>query len=415
MAIKRPGNRGNNQTPDQTWGDPGTTLDWDNTGSGKGNGSGGRYTGGGSGGRGAGGSGRGSGSGSGRNSGGSSGGWNGPDDWETDGRGHGGSLVLPVVLGCIAAVIIFGGVVLFQIIKPRDPSSSTTAQNNPSSIVNGNSTGQATSQQTNSPVIQIQTPETGSTSGTTSSGQTTPETTTSTTGNTSSTTGNTSNTQTTPATPETGTTTGNGSGNTMTPDTSSSTTGNTGTPDNGSTGGTTPAIVISPQGDGTTGTTSSGGTVLTPDTDSSTTGRTPQQGTTSGTQAGNTSTGNTGSTSTTSQADSGVNSGLYRDGSNDPTGYILPESATKVLTESDLSNLTVKGICYAKNELYARYGRRFKADELTNYFNSKSWYSPKYEAGAQDSYIVDNLMNSYEKQNISILQDAENRLGGYSF
>ena len=375
MAIRRPGNKGNNQNSGQNWDDPGTTLDWGTDGSGS--------SGSGFGGTGSGGSGRGN-----------SGGW----DIDDGTGGHrNGSLVIPVLLGCIAAVIIFGGVVLFQIIRPDDNPTSTTTQNNPSSIVNGSGTGQATTPQTNGSAIQIKTPETGSSSGNTSS-TTTPGTTTTPSGNTST-------AQNTPATPETNTNNG------------SSTTGNTG--GNTTTPETTPAIVINPQGNGTagtpgtTGTTNSEGTVLNPDS-TSTTGRPTQQGTTSGNQSGNPSNSQSGNQSGT-QTVSNVNSGLYRDGSNDPTGYILPESETKVLTESDMSKLTVKGICYAKNEIYARYGRKFKAAELTNYFNSKSWYSPKYEAGSNDSYIVDNLMNSYEKQNISILQNEETRLGGYSF
>ena len=110
-----------------------------------------------------------------------------------------------------------------------------------------------------------------------------------------------------------------------------------------------------------------------------------------------------------------VTSGFYKDGSADPSdGYILPESATRYLSESDISHLTVKGICYAKNEVYARYGRKFKKSELTDYFGGQRWYTPRYEAGTYDDYIV-SQMNEYEKINIGFLDSQEQKLapGGY--
>lgn len=52
--------------------------------------------------------------------------------------------------------------------------------------------------------------------------------------------------------------------------------------------------------------------------------------------------------------------------------FILPESEYQYLSESDLSNLTLKGLCYAKNEIYARHGRKFKSKELQEYFSKQS-------------------------------------------
>ena len=60
-----------------------------------------------------------------------------------------------------------------------------------------------------------------------------------------------------------------------------------------------------------------------------------------------------------------------------------------ILSRKDLSNLTLKGLCYAKNEIYARHGRKFKAKELQNYFNWQEWYDGIYEpSDATDKKIV---------------------------
>lgn len=43
--------------------------------------------------------------------------------------------------------------------------------------------------------------------------------------------------------------------------------------------------------------------------------------------------------------------------------YILPNSNVEYLTEADIAELTLQEINYAKNEIYARHGRRFKSQE----------------------------------------------------
>ncbi len=108
-------------------------------------------------------------------------------------------------------------------------------------------------------------------------------------------------------------------------------------------------------------------------------------------------------------------SGLFKDGSADPDGYILPQSDSQYLTEADLSNLTVKGVCYAKNEIYARHGRKFLAEELQKYFGKQTWYSGTLEAGEETDQKIVDIMNEYEKSNKDFLAQAETLLGGYSF
>lgn len=58
----------------------------------------------------------------------------------------------------------------------------------------------------------------------------------------------------------------------------------------------------------------------------------------------------------------------------DSNGYILPDSDSRKLKESDLAGMTAQQLSYAKNEIYARHGRVFKSSELQDYFNEKDWY-----------------------------------------
>lgn len=69
-------------------------------------------------------------------------------------------------------------------------------------------------------------------------------------------------------------------------------------------------------------------------------------------------------------------------------------------------NLTELSI--ARNEIYARHGRRFADPFLYAVFSRKSWYKPKYD-GTEFSGKVDQLFNTYEKENVMLLVEAEKR------
>lgn len=87
--------------------------------------------------------------------------------------------------------------------------------------------------------------------------------------------------------------------------------------------------------------------------------------------------------------------------------YILPNSNVDYLTEADITGLTLQEINYAKNEIYARHGRRFKSQELMNYFTSKSWYEGIYDSDDFDANYSDNTLNDYEKKNAEFLRSVE--------
>lgn len=50
--------------------------------------------------------------------------------------------------------------------------------------------------------------------------------------------------------------------------------------------------------------------------------------------------------------------------------YILPDSDSRYLTDSDVRGLSANELMLARNEIYARHGRKFKDSELQNYFTA---------------------------------------------
>ena len=91
--------------------------------------------------------------------------------------------------------------------------------------------------------------------------------------------------------------------------------------------------------------------------------------------------------------------------------YIFPDMDTRYLTQDDVSKLSLQAVCYAKNELYARHGRKFLSQELKDYFNDKTWY----EGTVDPDSFSPGVFNTYENDNLLLLVSAEEKLlpGGY--
>lgn len=91
--------------------------------------------------------------------------------------------------------------------------------------------------------------------------------------------------------------------------------------------------------------------------------------------------------------------------------YIIPDSNSRYLTESDISVLSLQQLNYAKNEIYARRGRKFDSVELQEYFGSKSWYRGMIEP----SQFTNDMLNDYEIKNADLLSAREFAIdsGGY--
>lgn len=55
-------------------------------------------------------------------------------------------------------------------------------------------------------------------------------------------------------------------------------------------------------------------------------------------------------------------------------GYVFANSDKELLSKSDLTGLTAEECKIARNEIYARHGRKFKDEELQAYFDACEWY-----------------------------------------
>lgn len=87
--------------------------------------------------------------------------------------------------------------------------------------------------------------------------------------------------------------------------------------------------------------------------------------------------------------------------------YIFPDSDSEYLSKSDLAGMSKSEINLAKNELYARHGRKFKTKELQDYFNSKSWYVGRYSPKEWDKKGDSYFFNEYEIKNRNLLKKYE--------
>ena len=83
--------------------------------------------------------------------------------------------------------------------------------------------------------------------------------------------------------------------------------------------------------------------------------------------------------------------------------YICPESDSRYLTGADLAGLSDWELLLARNEIYARHGRKFNDPDIRAYFESKSWYSGTVDP---DSFNA-NVFNQFEKKNIELIQSYE--------
>lgn len=89
------------------------------------------------------------------------------------------------------------------------------------------------------------------------------------------------------------------------------------------------------------------------------------------------------------------------------SGYILPNSSSVVLTDSDLNGKTAWQLRIARNEIYARHGRKFSDSSLQNYFDSCSWY----HINSEYTYSNDNAnLNDVEKANVKFIKQYEEKL-----
>ena len=85
--------------------------------------------------------------------------------------------------------------------------------------------------------------------------------------------------------------------------------------------------------------------------------------------------------------------------------YVLPDSATKKLTESDVAGLSADQLRIARNEIYARHGMKFKSEDLQAWFGAQAWY----QGTVSGSDFDDSVLSETERANVKFLKEMEEK------
>ena len=83
--------------------------------------------------------------------------------------------------------------------------------------------------------------------------------------------------------------------------------------------------------------------------------------------------------------------------------YICPNSDSRYLVKADLVGLSSWELLLARNEIFARHGRKFVDENIQAYFNSQSWYNGTVDP---DDFDV-TVFNEYELANIDFIKAHE--------
>lgn len=75
--------------------------------------------------------------------------------------------------------------------------------------------------------------------------------------------------------------------------------------------------------------------------------------------------------------------------------------------KSDLEGLTKDECRIARNEIYARHGRKFKDEELQRYFDSKDWY----EGTIDPDDFNERELSRTELDNLDLIMEYEKEEG----
>jgi hypothetical protein len=70
------------------------------------------------------------------------------------------------------------------------------------------------------------------------------------------------------------------------------------------------------------------------------------------------------------------------------------------LTIENLNQLPKEELKIMRNEIFARHGYIFKADDLTNYFSEQDWYNPQFND-------ISDRLTPIEKENIGLIKQFE--------
>ena len=86
-----------------------------------------------------------------------------------------------------------------------------------------------------------------------------------------------------------------------------------------------------------------------------------------------------------------------------PEGRVFPDSSVRLLRSPEVASLGPATLAIARNEIFARKGRRFARAEIREYFEQFDWYRP----------VADEVeLTAIERQNVALLRRMEARFGG---
>jgi hypothetical protein len=83
-------------------------------------------------------------------------------------------------------------------------------------------------------------------------------------------------------------------------------------------------------------------------------------------------------------------------------GMVFPDSGQRLLRPAEIADLGPATLAIARNEIFARKGRRFARADLRDYFSQFDWYRP---------VASEVTLNRIEQQNVALLRRAEARFG----
>lgn len=84
-------------------------------------------------------------------------------------------------------------------------------------------------------------------------------------------------------------------------------------------------------------------------------------------------------------------------------GYILPNSSTMLLTFDDIKDLSGEQLRLARNEIYARHGRKFEDEWIRSYFESQWWYNGIIDAAD----FSEDMLSDIERSNTEFIMMYE--------
>lgn len=90
--------------------------------------------------------------------------------------------------------------------------------------------------------------------------------------------------------------------------------------------------------------------------------------------------------------------------------YFYPDLSERLWTEDELLGLDDTRLSIARNQIFAKYGRRFEDSFLHEVFSQKNWYEPKYSA-EEFAVTQQKLLTETEQANLQTVIQHEILLG----